>query len=968
MATILPPMQFVPAQWFTQAGDAALSGGVLKFYAVGTSTPKDVFADYMRATSIGSVITLDAGGRATIFLDGLYRVALYDADDVLVSGPIDGIGGGSTSGEGSTLFVSLYDDLRALDGDDARAEVLEGRLANGDGGAGLFVWDALETAADDDGTILTPATLPASGRWVRVRDPGALDPRWYGCTVDGTTDDAAAFAAALAASAALGSPVVLAGGTLRMASTIAATVGASLHIIPGAALTGGSGVVLGMPTGCKFEGADDCFAGDLTASFGALVTEPNPAWWDRTTGEEKVTLALASVLSSGTRVIIDRVYSMVGNLVMGSEPVLSFRGIGELYWPASGSPVNVTIQKWEQDAQNVVRFRFGSKAKLTSLVMANDQGRPLSPRLFGASANGTSDDTASVWPAYLHGWVDVDGRFQVNTTLTAITGASVVFEGRNPSAIEWNGSETMPSEILLGDGVNLALTSTTARITAHRVAFSRATYSASASQISNVSAVDCLFASDASADGAVALTLYGSIGVAAGGLSLSRCRMSNVFVSGGGVIDNVMDGCFSDGDSGDDAYTRGPGGAGAPWKIRSTFVDYCGAFRAEEITASDIKANDEIVMTDGAKITGSTISPSGLPSDIGRVVTSGALTVSGGALNVPIEGAAGHDIYVSGAGERISWNGLGNLIATGSEKIGADGDILYSEQRDTMRATAVRVDGVDSPFQSRHDLTTGPAVLTGATTGWSFGASIGSPSIASSRFEWAGFVTPATSHTITRTITTDEEKILSAFGGYIDVEWTGACNVKASMLRSSDSTTQEASGLGGLPTGKEWPSTGNRMVYMVWPGSKAGSDLVDRMVFVFSSYDGGNVPAGLAVKIAVRACAPLDSKQWVDMWGGDRSLVRRYNSWKATQSGAAVGGSAGNFRGLECWVETLPASPFTPRPETVQPWLILQVDPIKLWPLMLAPNSVTESNATQPIYSWRGAGGANFRTRTGGEG
>jgi hypothetical protein len=397
-------------------------------------------------------------------------------------------------------------------------------------------------------------------------------------------------------------------------------------------------------------------------------------------------------------------------------------------------------------------------------------------------------------------------------------------------------------------------------------------------------------------------------------------------------------------------------------------IDICGAFLAQDIAGSTIGANDEIVMTDGARITGSTISPSGLPSDIGRVVTSGALTVSGGALNVPIEGAAGHDIYVSGAGERISWNGLGNMISTGSEKIGSDGDILYSEQRDTMRATAVRVDGVDSPFQSRHDLTTGPAVLTSSTTGWAFGASIGSPSIASSRFEWAGFVTPATSHTITRTITTDEEKILSAFGGYIDVEWTGACNVKASTLRSSDSTTQEASGLGGLPTGKEWPSTGNRMVYMVWPGSKAGSDLVDRLVFVFSSYDGGNVPAGLSVKVTVRACAPLDSKQWSDMWGGDRSLVRRHNSWKASQSGAAVGGSAGNLRSVECWVETLPASPFTPRPETVQPWLILQVDPIKLWPLMLAPNNVTETFASQPIYSWRGAGGANFRTRTGGEG
>jgi hypothetical protein len=957
-------MQFVPAQWFTAAGDAALSGGVLKFYAVGTSTPKDVFADYLRTTSIGSEITLDAGGRATIFLDGLYRVALYNSLDELVSGPIDGIGGGSTSGEGSTLFVSLYDDLRALDGDDARAAVVEGRTSNGDGGAGLFVWDALETADDDGGTILAPLTLPASGRWVRVRDPGSLSPRWYGVTADGTTDDRDAMGTALAASIALGAPVVLESGLVRLGASLPVSSGASIRVLPGAGFTGAPGVVLGLPSGTKFEGCDDCFRGDLTASFGALVSDPSPSWWDRASEDDQITLALASVTANGTRIVIDRAYTIGTAIVMAAEPILSFSRDGRIVWN-SGTGLNVVIQKWEQDAQGMPRFNFGTKARLTSLTMANDQGRPLSPRLFGGAGAGSSDDTFAVWPAFLHGWVDVDGRFQANSTLTAPTGKSVVLEGRNPSAIEWAGAEAMPSEIILGDGVDLALTSTTARITAHRVAFSRPTYSADASQISNVSAVDCLFASDASAGGAGALTLYGSIGVAAGGLSLNRCKLYNVATSGGGG-DNVMDGCVSSGDAGDDSHVRGPGGAGSPWKIRGTSIDVCGAFLAQEIAGSTIGANDEIVMTDGARITGTTISPSGLPSDIGRVVTSGTLIVSGGALNAPIEGTAGHDIYVSGAGERISWNGLGNLIASGAEKIGADGDLLGSEQRDTMRATAVRVDGVDSPYQSRHTLSDFE-VLTGSTVAWSFGASIGSPSIASSRFEWAGFVTPATSHTITRTITTDEEKILSAFGGYIDVEWTGACNVQASTVRSSDSTTQEVSGLGGLPTGKEWPSTGNRMVYMVWPGSTAGADLVDRLVFVFSSYDGGDVPAGLSIKITVRACAPLDPKQWADMWGGDRSLVRRYNSWKATQSGGSFG-FAGNFRGLECWVETLPNSPFTPRPETVQPWLLLQVDPLKLWPLMLAPIGSGESNATQPIYSWKGAGGTGFRTRTGGEG
>ncbi len=960
MATILPPMQFVPAQWFTAAGDAALSGGVLKFYEVGTTTPKEVFADYLRSTSIGSEVTLDAGGRAAIFLDGLYRVALYNSLDELVSGPIDGIGGGSTSGEGSTLFVSLYDDLRALDGDDERAAVVEGRAANGDGGAGLFVWDALETADDDGGTILAPLTLPASGRWVRVRDPGSLSPRWYGVTADGTTDDRDSMGTALAASIALGAPVVLESGLVRLGASLPVSSGASIRVLPGAGFTGASGVVLGLPSGTKFEGCDDCFRGDLTASFGVLVADPSPSWWDRASEDDQIALALASVTANGTRIIIDRAYTLGAAIVMAAEPVLSFRGDGRLVWN-SGTGLNIVIQKWEQDGEGVSRFNFGTKARLTSLIMSKDQGRPLSPRLFGAAGGGSSDDTFAVWPAFLHGWVDVDGRFQVNSTLTAVSGKSVVWNGQNPSANSWNWSEDFPSEIILGDGVSLGLTSATARQTSHRVAFRRPTWSASLSTLSNLSAVDCLFASDASEDGAPGIEIEGAANDQ-GGISLDRCRLRNVVAIGGAVGPNSVEHCVSDGDAGDDAGMRGL--SGSTWQIHGSTFDASGAFTTATIADSTISAHAAITMIDGGRIDGSTI----LQGAAGHIVSGSSLRISGGAIDVPVVGSAGDDIQVSAAMSRFSWNGRGDLVAVGPEKIGEDGDLLESEQRDAMRATAARVDGVDSPYLRRHDLTTGPAVITASTTGWSFGASLGSPSVVSSRFEWAGAVTPGTSHDLTRTITTDEEKILSALGGWIDVEWTGDCNLRVQMVKSSSGLAIEGSGKGGMPPGIAWGSTAQRLTYCVWPGSKDGSDLVDRIKITVSSFTADNIAAALSIKVTVRSCAPLDAAQWVQMWGGDRSLSGRYNSWRMSQSGAAVGGSPGNLRGLECWVETLPNSPFTPRPETVQPWLLLQVEPLKLWPLMLAPMGTGESNATQPIYSWKGAGGTGFRTRTGGEG
>lgn len=70
-------------QFFDDNGDP-LSGGTVKFYEPGTSTPKDVYSDSGLGTPLGSEVTLDSAGRATIFLNGDYKARLEDSDGVLV--------------------------------------------------------------------------------------------------------------------------------------------------------------------------------------------------------------------------------------------------------------------------------------------------------------------------------------------------------------------------------------------------------------------------------------------------------------------------------------------------------------------------------------------------------------------------------------------------------------------------------------------------------------------------------------------------------------------------------------------------------------------------------------------------------------------------------------------------------------------------------------------------------------------
>lgn len=85
-----------------------LPGSTLSFFQNGTSTPKTVYADKNKITSLGSVVTSDSAGVfVPIFLDGTYRVTLKNAAGVTQTGwPVDNVGGEDTTG--------AFDDWSAI--------------------------------------------------------------------------------------------------------------------------------------------------------------------------------------------------------------------------------------------------------------------------------------------------------------------------------------------------------------------------------------------------------------------------------------------------------------------------------------------------------------------------------------------------------------------------------------------------------------------------------------------------------------------------------------------------------------------------------------------------------------------------------------------------------------------------------------------------------------------------------------
>jgi parallel beta-helix repeat protein len=88
------------------------------------------------------------------------------------------------AGDAEPLYFTNLTSLRRVRAREAGAiAFVAGYGVPGDGGAGVFRWDAAATAADDDGTVIAPAegreaALP--GRWRRADGPGYVSIAWFG--------------------------------------------------------------------------------------------------------------------------------------------------------------------------------------------------------------------------------------------------------------------------------------------------------------------------------------------------------------------------------------------------------------------------------------------------------------------------------------------------------------------------------------------------------------------------------------------------------------------------------------------------------------------------------------------------------------------------------------------------------------------------------------------------------------------
>lgn len=159
---------FIPAQPGTGGGLVPAAGYKFKFYEPGTLDPATIYTDAALSVPYpapSNTAVLDSEGKALVYLENgkTYDARVYNASDVFVYGPIEGILG---SGSLGMTAADSFADLQTAD-TSYKYCYIPGYYAAGDGGQGVFYIGA-NTAPD--GGYIQSSTFDPSKSWYRIPD------------------------------------------------------------------------------------------------------------------------------------------------------------------------------------------------------------------------------------------------------------------------------------------------------------------------------------------------------------------------------------------------------------------------------------------------------------------------------------------------------------------------------------------------------------------------------------------------------------------------------------------------------------------------------------------------------------------------------------------------------------------------------------------------------------------------------
>jgi len=234
MAYSLSP--WLKPRFFITGTNRPLAGGLMYTYKAGTTNNATTYSDDTGTPNTNPIV-LDSDGQCDLYLDDSvsYRIILKNSAGVTQfdKDRIASVGSTQVQSFNSIAALRLRSGTTA-----ANAAKTLGYYSAGDGGANAFYWDGTSVATDNGGTIIKPTSVSGAGRWISTSY--IINLEMFGAILDGSTDNSAAFAAAVNASA--GREIEIKTGKICKINT-AQSFSVDLR------LCGGGTILINVPTG-----------------------------------------------------------------------------------------------------------------------------------------------------------------------------------------------------------------------------------------------------------------------------------------------------------------------------------------------------------------------------------------------------------------------------------------------------------------------------------------------------------------------------------------------------------------------------------------------------------------------------------------------------------------------------------------------------------------------------------------------
>jgi hypothetical protein len=116
-------------------------------------------------------------------------------------------------------FNSILKLKNTIPSVDSATVLVKGYYTPGDGGGGMFYWDAESELTPDNGLVIAPKGVE-KGRFIRICDSSYRNVKWFGAAGTGSGDDTAAIKNAIASLPSTGGTIAFPGGIYNVSETI----------------------------------------------------------------------------------------------------------------------------------------------------------------------------------------------------------------------------------------------------------------------------------------------------------------------------------------------------------------------------------------------------------------------------------------------------------------------------------------------------------------------------------------------------------------------------------------------------------------------------------------------------------------------------------------------------------------------------------------------------------------------------